>query len=157
MDLHLEPLPATPPFHSSLETAICPSSPISLRNSPMGTAMMQLTACLAPTAPTSRASGGFSVREHSISSLAKLEVDVIIGKLRSEYTMTLHGVQKVDDRRLRAERKLQEEPVGYFRSGFYRDSPALPNITGKGIKVAVNTWACNTELLAGIVEEEVKE
>ena len=91
------------------------------------------------------ASGGFSDRQRAISSLAKLDVDVIVGDWLSERTMTLHGAQKVDNEKLRAEGKLLEEAVGLFDPTFIENlSPALPDIARKGIKVAVNAGACDT-------------
>lgn len=103
------------------------------------------------------ASGGFSDRQRAISSLAALDVDVIVGDWLSECTMTLHGAQKVDNEKLRIEGKLLEEPAGLFDPTFIENlSPALPDIARKGIKVAVNAGACDTQLLARTVEEEVK-
>ncbi|KAF2794252.1 DUF1446-domain-containing protein [Melanomma pulvis-pyrius CBS 109.77] len=103
------------------------------------------------------ASGGFSDRQRAISSLAKLDVDVIVGDWLSECTMTLHGAQKVDNEKLRAEGKLMEEPVGLFDPTFIENlAPALPDIARKGIKVAVNAGACDTALLASNVEAEVR-
>ena len=103
------------------------------------------------------ASGGFSDRQRAISSLAKLDIDVIVGDWLSECTMTLHGAQKIDNEKLRAEGKLLEEPVGLFDPTFIENlAPALPDIARKGIKVAVNAGACDTQLLASRVEDEVK-
>ncbi|KAH8680030.1 hypothetical protein BGZ60DRAFT_445451 [Tricladium varicosporioides] len=103
------------------------------------------------------ASGGFSDRQRAISSLAKLDVDVIIGDWLSECTMTLHGAQKVDNESLRAQGKLMEEPMGLFDPTFLDNlGPALPDISRKGIKVAVNAGACDTALLAQQVTDEVK-
>jgi len=49
-----------------------------------------------------------------------------------------------------------EEPIGLFDATFMDNlRPALPDITRKGIKVAVNAGACDTALLASIVAEEV--
>lgn len=104
------------------------------------------------------ASGGFSDRQRAIKDLAALDIDVIVGDWLSECTMTLHGAQKVDNERLRAEGKLREEPVGLFDPTFMDNlSPALPDIARKGIKVAVNAGASDTKLLANLVEGEVKK
>ena len=101
------------------------------------------------------ASGGISDRQRAISSLAKLDVDVIVGDWLSECTMTLHGAQKTENERLRAEGKLMEEPIGLFDPTFMENlSPGLPDIARKGIKVAVNAGACDTHLLAKLVQEE---
>ncbi|KAF2840323.1 DUF1446-domain-containing protein [Patellaria atrata CBS 101060] len=104
------------------------------------------------------ASGGFSDRQRAISSLAKLDIDALIGDWLSECTMTLHGAEKVNNETLRAEGKLMEERVGLFDPTFMDNlSPALADIAGKGIKVAVNAGACDTVLLATLVTEEVKK
>lgn len=104
------------------------------------------------------ASGGFSDRQRAISSLAKLDIDVIVGDWLSECTMTLHGAQKIDNEKLRTEGKLLEEPAGLFDPTFIENlSPALPDIARKGIKVAVNAGACDTKLLARNVQNEVEK
>jgi len=103
------------------------------------------------------ASGGFSDRQRAIRSLAALDVDAIVGDWLSECTMTLHGGQKVENERLRAVGKLYEEPMGLFDPTFIENlAPALPDISRKGIKVAVNAGACDTELLANTVRDEVQ-
>ncbi|KAF2251279.1 DUF1446-domain-containing protein [Trematosphaeria pertusa] len=103
------------------------------------------------------ASGGFSDRQRAISSLAKLDVDAIVGDWLSECTMTLHGAQKIDNEKLRVEGKLLEEPAGLFDPTFLENlAPALPDIARKGIKVAVNAGACDTQLLTRVVQEEVE-
>lgn len=100
-------------------------------------------------------SGGFSDRQRAIKDLAALDID---GDWLSECTMTLHGAQKIDNQKLRAEGKLMEEPVGQFDPTFMDTlSPALPDIARKGIKVAVNAGASDTKLLASLVAEEVKK
>ncbi|CAK7231960.1 hypothetical protein SCUCBS95973_008100 [Sporothrix curviconia] len=105
---------------------------------------------------TAGASGGFSDRQRAIRDLAALNIDVIVGDWLSECTMTLHGAQKVDNERLRAEGKLLEEPVGLFDPTFMENlSPALPDIARKGIKVAVNAGASDTQLLARQVQAEI--
>ena len=107
---------------------------------------------------TAGASGGFSDRQRAISSLAKLDVDVIVGDWLSECIMTLHGAQKVENENLRAQGELLEEPVGLFDPTFIENlAPALPDIARKGIKVAVNAGASDTALLARNVEEEVRQ
>jgi len=71
--------------------------------------------------------------------------------------MTLHGAQKTENERMRAEGALMEEPVGLFDPTFMDNlAPALKDIASKGIKVAVNAGASDTELLARTVREEVK-
>jgi hypothetical protein len=104
------------------------------------------------------ASGGFSDRQRAIRDLAALDIDVIVGDWLSECTMTLHGAQKTENEQLRAQGKLMEQPVGLFDPTFMDNlSPALPDIAKKGIKVAVNAGACDTQYLASLVEKEVKK
>jgi len=72
--------------------------------------------------------------------------------------MTIHGAQKSENERLRAQGKLLEQPVGLFDETFLENlAPALPDIARKGIKVAVNAGACDTELLASLVSGEVQK
>ncbi|KAI6783656.1 uncharacterized protein J7T54_005685 [Emericellopsis cladophorae] len=103
-------------------------------------------------------SGGFSDRQRAIGDLAKnCDVDCIIGDWLSECTMTLHGAQKQENEKLRKTGQLTDEPAGLFDPTFMDNiSPALPYLTSKNIKVAVNAGASDTELLAKTVEEEVK-
>lgn len=103
-------------------------------------------------------SGGFSDRQRAIGDLAKnCDIDCIIGDWLSECTMTLHGAQKVENETLRKAGKLNEEPQGLFDPTFMDNLiPALPHLKSKNIKVAVNAGASDTEMLARIVEEEVK-
>jgi hypothetical protein len=104
------------------------------------------------------ASGGFSDRQRAITSLCKLDIDFVVGDWLSECTMTLHGAEKTNNERLRAEGKLTEERVGLFDPTFMDNlGPALPDIARKGIKVAVNAGASDTQLLARMVQEEVKK
>ena len=104
-------------------------------------------------------SGGFSDRQRAIGDLAKnCEIDCIIGDWLSECTMTLHGAQKTENDRLRAEGKLQENVAGLFDPTFMENlAPALPHMQAKNIKLAVNAGASDTEMLARIVQDEVKK
>ena len=104
-------------------------------------------------------SGGFSDRQRAIGDLAKnSDVDCIIGDWLSECTMTLHGAAKTENDNLRKAGLLNEEPVGLFDPTFMDNlSPALPYLKSKNIKVAVNAGASDTELLAKLVEEEIKK
>lgn len=103
-------------------------------------------------------SGGFSDRQRAIGDIAKnCDVDCIIGDWLSECTMTLHGAEKVQNEKLRAEGKLTNEVAGLFDPTFMENlMPALPHMQNKKIKLAVNAGASDTELLAKLVEEEVK-
>lgn len=103
-------------------------------------------------------SGGFSDRQRAIGDLAKnCDIDCIIGDWLSECTMTLHGAQKQENEALRNAGELKEEPMGLFDPTFMDNlAPALPYLKSKNIKVAVNAGASDTELLARIVDEEIK-
>lgn len=112
------------------------------------------------------ASGGFSDRVHAMSRIARNEdVDVIIGDWLSEMTMTIHGSGK--QRNLNelksksktfAELSLEEQiATGMFAENFMDCfEPAIDDIARKGIKIAVNAGASDTEVLAKIVREKVK-
>lgn len=103
-------------------------------------------------------SGGFSDRQRAIGDLARnCDIDCIIGDWLSECTMTLHGAQKVENDTLRKQGKLSDDTPGLFDPTFLENlSPALPYVKSKNIKVAVNAGASDTEMLARIVEEEIK-
>lgn len=104
-------------------------------------------------------SGGFSDRQRAIGDLAKnCDIDCIIGDWLSECTMTLHGAQKIENDRLRAEGKLADNVAGLFDPTFMENlAPALPHMQAKNIKLAVNAGASDTEMLAKIVQDEVKK
>jgi hypothetical protein len=108
------------------------------------------------------ASGGFSDRVHAISRLAANEdVDVIVGDWLSELTMTIHGTGKVRNQERFAGRELSwEEQVqnAMFAENFMDCfEPAIDDLAKKGIKLAVNAGASDTEILAKIVQKTVKE
>ncbi|OAG02272.1 uncharacterized protein CC84DRAFT_1198468 [Paraphaeosphaeria sporulosa] len=70
--------------------------------------------------------------------------------------MTLHGAQKVENEELRLEGNLLEEPAGLFDPTVLENlAPALPDIARKGFKAAVNAGACDTQLLAKVVADEI--
>lgn len=104
-------------------------------------------------------SGGFSDRQRAIGDLAKnCDIDCIIGDWLSECTMTLHGAQKTENQRLKQAGQLAADTVGLFDPTFMENlSPALSYMQKKNIKMAVNAGASDTELLAGLVEEEIKK
>ena len=108
------------------------------------------------------ASGGFSDRVHAISRLAKNEdVDVIVGDWLSELTMTIHGTGKVRNQERFAGRELSwEEQVqnAMFAENFMDCfEPAIDDLARRGIKLAVNAGASDTEILAKIVQQTVKD
>jgi hypothetical protein len=73
----------------------------------------------------------------------------------SECTMSWHGAAKHE---LRQKGISDAERVGLFDPSFMDTfTPALPHIQEKGIKVAVNAGASDTEMLAKLVEKVVKE
>jgi Acyclic terpene utilisation family protein AtuA len=99
-------------------------------------------------------SGGFTDRQRAIHSLAQCDVDVIVGDWMSECTMSWHGAAKSailvkgDDR----------ERPGLFDPSFMANvTPALPLLAEKGIKLAVNAGASDTEMLAKTMEKAIKD
>ena len=108
------------------------------------------------------ASGGFSDRVHAISRLAaNEEVDVIVGDWLSEMTMTIHGTGKIRNKELVGSKALSfEEQVqnAMFAENFLDCfEPAIDDIAKRGIKLAVNAGASDTEILAKLVQQRVKE
>ncbi|KAF2731149.1 DUF1446-domain-containing protein, partial [Polyplosphaeria fusca] len=107
------------------------------------------------------ASGGFSDRVRAIASLAKNEeVDVIVGDWLSELTMTMHGTGKIRNMEQMMKARTLEEKVDYamFAENFLDCFlPAVPDLAQKGIKLAVNAGASDTEILAQLVQKKVKE
>lgn len=108
------------------------------------------------------ASGGFSDRVRAISSLAQNEaVDVIVGDWLSEMTMTIHGTGKIRAQELYANKQMSwEEQVknAMFAENFMDCFlPAIDNIARRGIKLAVNAGASDTEILAKVVKEKALE
>lgn len=108
------------------------------------------------------ASGGFSDRVHAISRLAANEdVDVIVGDWLSEMTMTIHGTGKIRNKERFGNRELTwEEQVqnAMFAENFLDCfEPAIDDIAKKGIKLAVNAGASDTEILAKIVQQKVRD
>ncbi|KIV83126.1 hypothetical protein PV11_05179 [Exophiala sideris] len=102
------------------------------------------------------ASGGFTDRQRSILSFAKdNDVDVIVGDWMSEMTMSWHGVAKKEQL---AKGLTDAERTGLFDPSFMSTfSPALPHLQERGIKVAVNAGASDSEMLANLVAKTVKE
>ncbi|CAK7206159.1 hypothetical protein SEUCBS139899_008944 [Sporothrix eucalyptigena] len=103
-------------------------------------------------------SGGFTDRQRAIGDIAKnCDVDCIIGDWLSECTMTLHGAQKIENEKLKAEGRLPENVQGLYDPSFMENlEPALPYLKSKNIKLAVNAGASDTELLAQVVLKEVQ-
>jgi len=107
------------------------------------------------------ASGGFSDRVRAIASLAKNdECDVIVGDWLSELTMTIHGTGKIKNMEQMVQARTFEEKLNYamFAENFLDCFlPAVPDLANKGVKLAVNAGASDTELLAQLVDKKVKE
>ncbi|TKA75002.1 hypothetical protein B0A55_02645 [Friedmanniomyces simplex] len=100
-------------------------------------------------------SGGFTDRQRAILSLAHCDVDVIVGDWMSECTMSWHGAAKADF----AQRGVSdEERAGLYDPSFMANlTPALGVLREKGIKLAVNAGASDTEKLAKVVVKAVEE
>lgn len=113
------------------------------------------------------ASGGFSDRVHAISRLAKNEdVDVIVGDWLSEMTMTIHGNGKQKTiKDLKGKSQVFEEmtleqqlQTAMFAENFMDCfEPAIDDLANRGIKLAVNAGASDTEVLAKLVQKKIKE
>jgi hypothetical protein len=113
------------------------------------------------------ASGGFSDRVHAISRLAKNEdVDVIVGDWLSEMTMTIHGSGKQKTiKELRTKSQVFDELTleQQLQSAMFAENfmdcftPAIDDLANRGIKLAVNAGASDTEVLAKLVQQKVKE
>ncbi|CAN9201082.1 unnamed protein product [Alternaria alternata] len=106
------------------------------------------------------ASGGFSDRVRAIASLAKDDVDVIVGDWLSEMTMTMHGTGKLRNKEQMLQARSFEEKLNYamFAENFMDCfTPAIQDIATRGIKVCVNAGASDTELLAQLVDKTCKE
>lgn len=107
-------------------------------------------------------SGGFSDRVQAISRLAANEdVDVIVGDWLSEMTMTIHGTGKQrNNERFQGRQLTFDEQIqnAMFAENFLNCfEPAIDDIATKGIKLAVNAGASDTELLAKLVEQKIKD
>lgn len=99
-------------------------------------------------------SGGFTDRQRAIQDLAKCDVDCITGDWMSECTMSWHGAAKSE---ILAKGDTGDRP-GLFDPSFMANvTPALPLLAEKGIKLAVNAGASDTEMLAKAVEAAIKD
>jgi len=108
------------------------------------------------------ASGGFSDRVYAIERLAKhSDVDVIVGDWLSEMTMTIHGTGKIRNQASNNGKSMAfEEQVqnAMFAENFLDCfEPAIDALATRKIKLAVNAGASDTEILAKLVQEKVKE
>ena len=107
------------------------------------------------------ASGGFSDRVRAIASLAaNEEVDVIVGDWLSELTMTIHGTGKLRNKEEMAKAQTFEEKLQFamFAENFMDCfEPAMESLATRGVKLAVNAGASDTELLAQLVQKKVRE
>jgi hypothetical protein len=107
------------------------------------------------------ASGGFSDRVRAISSLAKNEdVDVIVGDWLSEMTMTIHGTGKIRNKDAMKEAITLEQQAqqAMFAENFIDCfEPAIDDLARRGIKLAVNAGASDTEILAKVCQKLVKD
>src|ERR1700761_3189914 len=113
------------------------------------------------------ASGGFSDRVHAISRLAAhSEVDVIVGDWLSEMTMTIHGSgkQKILHEMKAGSKQFSELPLEQqLQSAMFAENfmdcfePGIDDLWKKGIKLAVNAGASDTEVLAKLVQQKCQE
>ncbi|ORY08594.1 hypothetical protein BCR34DRAFT_569683 [Clohesyomyces aquaticus] len=107
------------------------------------------------------ASGGFSDRVRAMASLAAHEdIDIIVGDWLSEMTMTMHGTGKIKNAAQMKEARSLDEKLNYamFAENFLDCFlPALEDLKKKGIRVAVNAGASDTEILAEVVKRKCKE
>jgi len=100
-------------------------------------------------------SGGFTDRQRAILDLAKCDVDVIVGDWMSECTMSWHGAAKSE---LTKKGISEEERAGLYDPSFMANlMPALPYMQQRGIKLAVNAGASDTQKLARVVVKAVEE
>lgn len=100
-------------------------------------------------------SGGFTDRQRAILSLAKCDVDVIVGDWMSECTMSWHGAAKSE---LAKKGVSDEDRAGLYDPSFMANlEPALPYLQEKGIKLAVNAGASDTYKLAKVVSRAVQD
>src|ERR1700761_6176475 len=95
-------------------------------------------------------SGGFSDRVRAISSLAANEdVDVIVGDWLSEMTMTIHGTGKIRNQEANAGKELSFEEAAanamYAENFMDCFEPAIEHLAKRGVKLAVNAGASDTE------------
>ncbi|KAK5684837.1 hypothetical protein LTS10_002912 [Elasticomyces elasticus] len=112
------------------------------------------------------ASGGFSDRVRAIGSLAANEdVDIIVGDWLSEMTMTIHGSGKqatIKELSTKSQRFDQLEFEQQLQTAKFAENfmdcfePAIDALATRGIKLAVNAGASDTEVLAKLVQQKVK-
>lgn len=109
------------------------------------------------------ASGGFSDRIHAISRLAANEdIDVIVGDWLSEMTMTMHGSTKA----LRQQATMISDEISFeeqVQNAVFAENfmdcfePSIDDLARRGIKLAVNAGASDTEILAKLVQKKAIE
>ncbi|KAM5352828.1 hypothetical protein ACJ41O_005550 [Fusarium nematophilum] len=96
------------------------------------------------------ASGSVTDRRHGLLDLAKNEEDIqfIVGDWMSEYNMTTRGEGKITSSGTSQE----------FETSFLEAlEPALPHLQSRGIKVAVNAGASDTEKLYRVVVDKIRK
>lgn len=99
-------------------------------------------------------SGGFTDRQRAIYSLAQCDVDVIVGDWMSECTMSWHGAAKSAI----LAKGDAEARAGLFDPSFMANvTPALPLLARKGIRLAVNAGASDTEMLAKTMAKAIED
>ncbi|KAF2161202.1 hypothetical protein M409DRAFT_28244 [Zasmidium cellare ATCC 36951] len=113
------------------------------------------------------ASGGFSDRVRAISSLAANEdVDVMVGDWLSEMKMTIHGSGKQRILKDLSSKSQQFSTLDFeqqLQTAMFAENfmdcfePAIDSLARRGIKLAVNAGASDTEVLAKRVQQKVKD
>jgi hypothetical protein len=103
----------------------------------------------AATAKIASASGSVTDRRYEFAELARHEdVNFIVGDWMSEYNMTTRGGSKV-----RGNSQIAEYEDCFLESIL----PALEHLDGRGIKVAVNAGASDTEKLHDFLVQAIAD
>lgn len=106
---------------------------------------------IAKTLRIASASGSVTDRRYGFSALAKDEdISFIVGDWMSEYNMTSRGGAKVNS-------ELQSGGGEYEQSFLESIIPALPDLAKRGIRVAVNAGASDTQKLHETLTQTVKD
>ncbi|KAI1261935.1 hypothetical protein F5Y18DRAFT_400123 [Xylariaceae sp. FL1019] len=105
------------------------------------------------------ASGGYTDRQRAIHDLAaECELDVITGDWMAEGTMVMHGLKKLERKKIMAENPTGPVPAGAFDPYFVGTiERALPVLAEKRVKVAVNAGASDPDLLSKQLAARCKE
>lgn len=110
---------------------------------------MTLTVTKPDTLRIASASGSVTDRRHGLAELAQDEnIHFIVGDWMSEYNMTTRGGAKVK----------QNHESSEFETSFMESiEPALASIATRGIKLAVNAGASDTEKLHDVLVQSIAD